>query len=78
VASKTIKALVTLVERVPDGKDADGKDKFKTVDRPPGTQVTLPADEADRILAHKEWGAEEVRAETTDATPDANDGRRRR
>ena len=63
MAIKTIKALVTLVERVPVGKDGDGKDEFKIVDRPPGTPVTLPTDEANRILSHKEWGAEEVRPE---------------
>ena len=77
MATKTIKAAITLVECVPDGKDADGKDKFKTVDRPPGTPVTLPADEADRILAHKEWGAEEVQAEKVDVAGE-NDARRRR
>ena len=78
MAIKTIKALVTLVERVSDGKDADGKDKFKIVDRAPGTPVTLPADEADRILAHKEWGAEEVQAEKVDVAGEGTDARKRR
>ena len=78
MAIKTIKALVTLVERIPDGKDADGQDKFKIVDRPPGTLVTLPADEADRILAHKEWGAEEVKIEKAEAAVDETDARKRR
>ena len=77
MATKTIKAAITLVERVPDGKDADGKDKFKSVDRPPGTPVTIPADEADRILAPREWGAEEVKSEKTEAG-DEIDARKRR
>ena len=76
--SKTITAHVTLVERVSDGKDADGNDKFKIVDRTPGTPVTLPADEADRVLAHKEWGAEEVRPEKAEPAGGEIDTRKRR
>ena len=78
MATKTIKADITLVERVPDGKDADGKEKFKTVDRLPGTPVTLPADEADQILAHKEWGAEEARPEKAESAGGEIDTRKRR
>jgi hypothetical protein len=39
--------------------------------------VTIPADEADRILAPREWGAEEVKSEKTEAG-DEIDARKRR
>ena len=75
MATKTIKTAITLVERIPD---AGGKDKSNNVNRPPGTPVTLPADEADRILGHKEWGAEEVKVEKAEAAGDEIDTRKRR